>query len=110
MGADPNCEDRWHRRPLDDALAGQHEECQRVLIKYGAQQSTTKAASFDELGASGRRSVDNMKVNFDELELIDRIGAGAFGEIYKCRYVRVTKNCLNSKSIRWKVCSTDPSI
>uniref|UniRef100_A0A7S3L3V8 Protein kinase domain-containing protein n=1 Tax=Amphora coffeiformis TaxID=265554 RepID=A0A7S3L3V8_9STRA len=86
MGADPNCEDRWNRRPLDDAITGQHEECQRVLIQYGAQQSTNRQASFDELGASGRRSVDNMKVNFDELELIDRIGAGAFGEIYKCRW------------------------
>jgi len=27
-----------------------------------------------------------MRVEFDELEMIDRIGSGAFGEIYKCRW------------------------
>lgn len=86
MGADVNCEDRWHRRPLDDAMSGGHEECARVLESYGAKRSTTKAASFSELDESGKRSVDNMKVDFSEMELIDRIGAGAFGEIYKCRW------------------------
>lgn len=98
MGADVNCEDRWHRRPLDDAISGQHEECQRVLKQYGAKTSATKAASFSELDESGKRSVENMKVKFDELELIDRIGAGAFGEIYKCRYVR-TKFHLRESSV-----------
>ena len=88
MGADVNCEDRWKRRPLDDAISGGHEEVRRVLVGYGAKESPQKAASFNEMDESSKRSVDNMKVNFDELELIDRIGAGAFGEIYKCRYVR----------------------
>ena len=84
MGADVNCEDRWHRRPLDDAKTGGYEECQRVLKEYGAQHSTHTSVT-NELDLSSKRSVDNMRVNFDELELIDRIGAGAFGEIYKCR-------------------------
>ena len=86
MGANVNCEDRWNRRPLDDAKTGGHEECQRVLKEYGAEHSTTPSI-LNELDESSKRSVDNMRVNFDELELIDRIGAGAFGEIYKCRYV-----------------------
>ena len=86
-GADVNCEDRWNRRPLDDAVDGRHDECQRVLRKYGAERSKASKLSTHELDESSKRSVDNMKVNFDELELIDRIGAGAFGEIYKCRCV-----------------------
>lgn len=92
MGANVNCEDRWHRRPLDDAIAGGHEQCQRVLRQHGAEKSPTQkltnnSAAMDDLDASTKRTVDNMHVNFEELELIDRIGAGAFGEIYKCRYV-----------------------
>ena len=88
MGANVNCEDRWNRRPLDDAKTGMHEECQRVLKEYGAEYSSAPSILL-ELDESSKRSVDNMRVNFDELELIDRIGAGAFGEIYKCRYVRM---------------------
>ena len=102
MGADVNCEDRWNRRPLDDAKTGGHEEVQRVLKKYGAQHSTTTSIG-NELDESTKRSTNNMQVNFDELELIDRIGAGAFGEIYKCRYVRLVEgheNCLS----RFVVC------
>jgi hypothetical protein len=88
-GADPNCEDRWGRRPLDDAASGEHEECQRVLKLYGAELSEQATKASDELDTSTKRTLENMKVNFDELELIDRIGAGAFGEIYKCRYVEI---------------------
>jgi serine/threonine protein kinase len=39
-----------------------------------------------ELDKSTRRQLDNLKINFEELEMIDRVGAGAFGEIYKCRW------------------------
>ena len=91
MGADVNCEDRWHRRPLDDAKTGGHDECQRVLKEYGAEHGTASTVT-NELDDSSRRFAENMKVNFDELELIDRIGAGAFGEIYKCRYVHDVEN------------------
>ena len=38
------------------------------------------------LDGSTQRQLDNLKINFKELEMIDRIGAGAFGEIYKCRW------------------------
>jgi hypothetical protein len=70
---------------LDDAATGNHEECQRVLKTYGAEPSAQATKATNELDASTKRTLENMKVNFDELELIDRIGAGAFGEIYKCR-------------------------
>ncbi|EEC45840.1 predicted protein, partial [Phaeodactylum tricornutum CCAP 1055/1] len=92
-GADPNVEDRWKRRPLDDAFAGgtdgAYEECVAILQRFGAarglQRSTTSNVNL-ELDKSSKRQSDNLKINFGELEMIDRIGAGAFGEIYKCRW------------------------
>ncbi|GKY92892.1 hypothetical protein MPSEU_000258200 [Mayamaea pseudoterrestris] len=94
-GADVNVEDRWHRTPLDDAIQNRHDECQHVLEKYGAHVGSAMSASMiqqqeqsspDFLDASSRRQQDNMQVQFDELEMIDKIGSGAFGEIYKCRW------------------------
>lgn len=95
-GADVNVEDRWHRTPLDDALQNRHDECQRVLETHAARVGSAVSASMviqqqeqssqDFLDASNRRQQDNMQVQFDELEMIDKIGSGAFGEIYKCRW------------------------
>ena len=43
-----------------------------------------------------------MEVDFGELEMVDRIGAGAFGEIYKCRWrgTLVAAKCIKTASIR----------
>jgi ankyrin repeat protein len=100
-GANVNIEDRWNRRPLDDAEAGQHADCVVLLKSYGAQhshhhlktQSSLQAMMNNNgsnndniLDTSSKRAMDNMHVEFQELEMIDRIGSGAFGEIYKCRW------------------------
>lgn len=86
-GADVNVEDRWGRRPLDDAISSENEECIKILREFGAASGPRKSLSNSNgLSASNRLAVDNMKVEFQELEMIDRIGAGAFGEIYKCRW------------------------
>ena len=88
-GADPNVEDRWGRSPLDDAMEGHHQKCAALLQQYGAIQGKRPKLSHadDMMDSSQKRSINNMKIDFQELQLIDRIGAGAFGEIYKCRYV-----------------------
>ena len=91
-GADPNVEDRWHRRPLDDALMGNYTDIVAELKKYGAKPGLREMASSSildpdrSLNRSGKRQAENMRVEFEELEMIDRIGSGAFGEIYKCRW------------------------
>ena len=86
-GANVNVEDRWSRRPLDDAFSSNHEQVIKVLEQYGATRSNRQTVSADgELDRSYRRQADNLKIEFSQLEMIDRIGAGAFGEIYKCRW------------------------
>ena len=96
-GADVNVEDRWFRRPLDDAVTSNHDEVAQLLQTYGATHGhrhvketsnlmsiiTTAEQNLDD---SSKRAYDNMHIEFNELEMIDRIGAGAFGEIYKCRW------------------------
>jgi hypothetical protein len=88
-GADVNVEDRWSRRPLDDAIQGKHNECIDILKSFGAAQGQTRVktvSNSDSLDHSSQRQRDNLHVDFQELQLIDRIGSGAFGEIYKCRW------------------------
>ena len=86
-GADPNVEDRWKRRPLDDAKQGKHKDVIEYLETHGAKKGNPIKEETDRsLSHSGKRATDNMRVDFEELEMIDRIGSGAFGEIYKCRW------------------------
>lgn len=101
-GADVNVEDRWSRRPMDDAISGSHEECISVLESYGAAPGSIRPAPEVSIDDSDKRVVDNMEVNFDELDLIDRIGSGAFGEIYKCRWrgTLVAAKIIKSAKIR----------
>jgi len=86
-GADVNAEDRWMRRPLDDAFSGNHTQCIRILEEHGAKKSMRRiVSSADVLNRSQQRLDDNLKIDFNDIDMIDRIGAGAFGEIYKCRW------------------------
>ncbi|KAL7459144.1 hypothetical protein ACHAWC_010828 [Mediolabrus comicus] len=120
-GANVNVQDRWGGRPLDDALSKGNEGVAKVLLEYGA----TSAHNDDEKGGSSghssqnhfRRSnklsltgseVDtdgedeNLRVEFSELEMIERIGSGAFGEIYKCRWrgILVAAKCIKASKIQ----------
>lgn len=100
-GADPNAPDRWGGRPLDDAKSGKHAACIKVLEHYGAEKGSHEGEVDD---SSKRREVANLEVDFSEVEMIDRIGAGAFGEIYKCRWrgTLVAAKCIKSATIRKK--------
>jgi serine/threonine protein kinase len=102
-GANVNVEDRWGRRPLDDAITGGHAEAQKILEHYGATiGQSEKSLNGIDLDNSSQRQNDNMRVEFDELEMIDRIGSGAFGEIYKCRWrgTLVAAKIIKSAKIR----------
>mmetsp|Transcript_26309 Transcript_26309/g.40367 ORF Transcript_26309/g.40367 Transcript_26309/m.40367 type:complete len:679 (+) Transcript_26309:449-2485(+) len=102
-GASVNAEDRWGGRPIDDALTQGQEACVTLLKKYGGKPSRKKQASTGMDSSTARKSMeDNMQVNFTELEMIERIGAGAFGEIYKCRWrgTLVAAKCIKSAKIR----------
>ena len=88
-GAKSDVLDRWGRTPLDDALDGGYEDCVKLLERDGAKRgANNRLAPELELDGSGKRIISNMEINFQELQMIERIGAGAFGEIYKCRYVQ----------------------
>ena len=87
-GADVNTLDGCGRTPLDDAVDSQQTECIGLLESYGAiHGNRQKACATVELEGSTRRAINNMEIDFFDLQMISRIGAGAFGEIYKCRYV-----------------------
>jgi serine/threonine protein kinase len=98
-GADPNAQDRWGGRPLDDAIRNCHEDCAKALKKHGALAGTIRE-EVDE--SEEMREDDNMRVEFSELEMIERIGSGAFGEIYKCRWrgTLVAAKCIKSAKIQ----------
>lgn len=81
-GADVNAQDRWLRRPLDDANA---PVVIQLLVKEGAKRSVVRQNSTNSLSrnldSSGQRALDNMRVDFEDLEMIDKIGSGAFGTL-----------------------------
>lgn len=102
-GADINAKDRWGGTPLADAVRSQNAMLVNWLKKKGAvmppplmvesAHGDTSAASVTEDGAESNG--DELIVDFSELEMIERIGSGAFGEIYKCRWkgTLVASNC-----------------
>ena len=99
-GADVNAEDRWGSRPLDDAKSAKNEECMKLLESFGAKKGSLNAGIGDS--SSKRREIANLEINFGELEMVDRIGSGAFGDIYKCRWrgTLVAAKCIKSAKIR----------
>ncbi|KAL9186070.1 hypothetical protein ACHAXT_005308 [Thalassiosira profunda] len=108
-GANVNAEDRWGGKPLDDALQKGNEEVAKVLKKYGAMdtESLNLHRTSDVLSSSvdvalSATEDENMRVDFAELEMIERIGTGAFGEIYKCRWrgILVAAKCIKASKIQ----------
>lgn len=105
-GVDVNAEDRWKRTPLDDAIRHGHADCQLILEEYGAhvgKESMVFMERSQDVSDSWKdRQHDNLQVKFEELDVIERIGSGAFGEIYKCRWrgVLVASKIIKTAKIR----------
>ena len=85
--ANVNIEDRWGNRPLNDAMQSKNDDVVRLLQGLGATMRARRQ-SIDN-STSRRREISNMEVKFSDLEMVDRLGKGSFGEIYKCRYVQI---------------------
>jgi hypothetical protein len=98
-GANVNAEDRWGFRPLNDAIGKKHDGCIKILESNGARKGAYNGGLGD---SSRRREAANLEVQFKELEMVDRIGKGSFGEIYKCRWrgTLVAAKCIKSANIR----------
>ena len=114
-GAKVNAQDRWGGRPLDDALQKGHERVVAALKERGATPAESAdnvhrshqgalKSSFGKMDPAVARRLEselesddeNLRVEFAELEMIERIGSGAFGEIYKCRWrgILVAAKCI----------------
>lgn len=103
-------------RPLDDAIRYKHEACIEILKRCGAvpsaamiqqqQSSLHRISMTEEDDKPVIDQEDNLRVEFTELDMIDKIGAGAFGEIFKCRWrgTLVAAKCIKSAKIvgMWK--------
>jgi len=98
--ADVNTEDRWGNRPLDDAVRGKNEESAQVLRDHGAKNGFRKQDLGDSI--SRRREIANLEVNFEDLEMVDKIGKGSFGEIYRCRWrdIIVAAKCIRTAKVQ----------
>lgn len=105
-GADVNALDRWGRRPLDDAKTNDATVSLKVLLDHnaivGASDKINRKNSVDLSEHIGHKlDHDNLRIEFSELEILDRIGGGAFGEILKCRWrgTLVAAKCIKSAKI-----------
>jgi ankyrin repeat protein/tRNA A-37 threonylcarbamoyl transferase component Bud32 len=104
-GAKVNALDNWGGRPLDDAIRMGKVQCMRVIKEFGGMSG--KGKHLTDSSRKGAPAEDkNLKVEFSELDVLDKIGAGAFGEIFKCRWrgTLVAAKCIKSTKIieYWK--------
>jgi serine/threonine protein kinase len=99
--ANVNVEDRWGNRPLDDAESANNTASARILRRYGATAGRRRKYDLGD-SSTRRREMANLEVNFDELTMIDRIGKGSFGEIYKCRWrgTLVAAKCIRTAKVQ----------
>ena len=107
--ANPNAEDRWGGRPLDDAIRNDAKLCVALLEKYNATRSrvsTGLPTSSESETTTGIEGDPDFDIDFSDLDIIEQIGVGAFGEIYKCKWrgTLVAAKCIRSARIAndWK--------
>ncbi len=101
-GADVNAMDSWGGTPLDDAIRTSNLECIRIIKEAGGRVGAKRNFDSYDMSNSARMNEDmNLNIDFSELEVIDKIGSGAFGEIFKCRWrgTLVAAKCIKSTKI-----------
>eukprot|EP00741_Cyanophora_paradoxa_P011412 tig00020556_g11023.t1 len=74
LGADFHALDRWRNTPLQDALRHNKDNVAKLLTNKGAQVSD-RDFSVD--------SAFTWEIDFSEVTLVDKIGSGAFAEVWK---------------------------
>ena len=104
--ANVNAIDRWGSSPLDDAKLVNATDVIQLLTENGAKSIANRGEprkpSVDLSEHMGHQlESDNMRIEFSELDIIDRIGGGSFGEILKCRWrgSLVAAKCIRSAKI-----------
>ena len=99
-GAQPSLTDRWGGTPLDDAKRNGHANITKALVDAGGvsgkpaspppemfpQSGMPKATRDDSVAGGTLLAMDATQASWDEVELIEKIGAGAFGNIFKARW------------------------
>lgn len=85
-GADPNAIDRWGCRPLDEAHRIKSDEIRVLLLKCNAVRGSIHPSSHADSKSNSVEQDPDFAVEFSELEILDKIGDGAFGAIYKCKW------------------------
>ena len=112
-GGNPNVQDRFGGRPLDDAQRNGHDDCATLLQSKGgvlgiengpASPKRKNKNILDDSGHTlhaGNLNVDSMKVAWKDIEGLEKIGAGEFGDIFKCRWRGsiVAAKCVKSAAI-----------
>jgi len=100
-GANVNVADIWGGTPLDDAIRTEMVQCQVCLKENGAKLGKAKVNRSLEYTRQKSREDMNLNVDFSDLEVIDKIGSGAFGVIYKCRWrgTQVAAKCIKTRKI-----------
>ena len=89
-GADVNAEDRWGNRPLDDAREAGNGACEALLVVAGGTGKASRLAAAPSAAPSAASllsgEVDSLAVEWSDVVVVEKIGAGAFGDIWKCRW------------------------
>jgi ankyrin repeat protein len=73
-GADVNVKDRWGGRPLDDAKRNRHDDVVEYLESLGGKTGDPHETEDGDATKNLEEEDDNMRVEFSELEMIERIG------------------------------------
>jgi hypothetical protein len=86
-GATPDCKDRWGCTPLTEAMVRKHTAVIDMLTKAGAVDYGNAEHSNRSLHSDTDREPSNITVvDWADVKLLEKIGAGSFGVIYKCRW------------------------
>lgn len=88
---------------MDDAEIANNTASARILRRHGAKSGKRRGHELPVGDSSTRRrQIANLEVNFDELEMVERIGKGSLGEIYKCRWrgTLVAAKCIRTAKVQ----------